>query len=257
MAKEHSEIAWLRSALVNLERGAVMPDGLVDRVVDHVREHADAEVGPPSVRRWRAPLVAATLVAALAVVITVTTTPGPKGRHSTANTASTDGWLTYASPRATFQVKYPPTWRPYPAEYVGTFTDGIIYFSSQPVPSPCVTSHGGAEIRCGTPVFPLDAGGVLVGWTQTEGFPPGVSAIKGQPGRITTIDGHQATIAMSRPRSDTACERSNGTRLVEIAIGQARASVINMTACLSGTAAQLQSQTRNVLASARSVQLGN
>jgi hypothetical protein len=30
-----------------------------------------------------------------------------------------------------------------------------------------------------------------------------------------------------------------------------------MTACLSGTAAQLQSQTRNVLASARSVQLGN
>lgn len=131
-----------------------------------------------------------------------------------------------------------------------TMSTPIVYLSSQPTHSPCVTTSlagRGTRIDCGSPISALDPGGVLIS-CYSAGFPG--ARLSTQPGQPTTVGGHPAQLASGAP--DAECVLLGGRRSVDATIDPedpaAGSPLIHMDACLSRPV-----QTAAVLTMLRSV----
>ncbi|HEY2272873.1 MAG TPA: hypothetical protein VGH30_08860 [Jatrophihabitantaceae bacterium] len=192
--------------------------------------------------------------AAAAVISSSRPNPAPGVPDGTAPTP----WQTFVNQSMRFSLRYPIFWRASPARFQSEFVAGIVFLSTEHVPTPCHTSHDRRSVACVIAPVRLDDGDVYILWAASSVLPkPRETALDRASGRPTTIDGHRAKVDVTGPAQRRWCQQSDGARIVEVSIAQGMHELIQMDACLAGSPQQLAALTQIVLRSARSVRLGS
>ena len=149
-------------------------------------------------------------------------------------------WSVYNSEGLHFD--YPSCWTVVHYSEESMFSSSLVDLSDQPTHQPCTitTSASGTTTTCGSPITRLEAGRVLVQWTET-GF-LGWTLDKA-PGTPMTVGGLHAREQVSRPG---ACGENSGDETISVDVARAyQDNYYAIWACLRGPdidqeAAQIQ-----------------
>jgi hypothetical protein len=135
-----------------------------------------------------------------------------------------------------FRTQYPASWSQLQQSGQATIGTSLVWLSNQAMHDPCSATVDGGQLvaMCGLPVTTMKPGGVVVGWTRSEGpVTPDPATLAQVPGRAITVGGQPAKLAVAEPGRN-GCEAIGATRAMHLTVVVSHEFQYEMTACLRG-----------------------